>query len=146
ESRHHHQHHDDLSRYSLHQKKPKNIGYLLPNSHHLSSSNMSEEPKTKNDVFEETGGLRRPKKSQPKTCYHCGRPGHISRDCTNEEATGQMRENITKEKHHYRRCFNCGRFGHISADCTKAAGNKCCYNCGKEGHIAKECSETRAEN
>jgi len=73
---------------------------------------MSEEPKVKEEVAPEkggAGGLRRPKKSRPKTCYHCGRPGHISRDCTNEEATGEMRDNITKEKHHYRRCFNCGR-------------------------------------
>mmetsp|Transcript_15641 Transcript_15641/g.24280 ORF Transcript_15641/g.24280 Transcript_15641/m.24280 type:complete len:113 (+) Transcript_15641:45-383(+) len=111
---------------------------------------MTEEPKVSEAEMIPpdmggTGRLRRPKRNRPKTCYHCGRPGHISRDCTNEEATGQLKDNITKEKHHYRRCFNCGRFGHISADCSKAPGNKCCYNCGKEGHIAKGCSQPRVE-
>jgi len=103
-----------LPRYCLQQKKPKNIEYLIKDHHTVKHTDMSEEPKVNEaeDVALEggtTGGLRRPKKNRPKTCYHCGRPGHISRDCTNEEATGQMRDNITKEKHHYRRCFNCGR-------------------------------------
>ena len=104
-----------LPRYCLQQKKPKNIEYLHHSRQHtVKHTDMSEEPKVNEaeDVAPEggtTGGLRRPKKNRPKTCYHCGRPGHISRDCTNEEATGQMRDNITKEKHHYSRCLNCGR-------------------------------------
>mmetsp|Transcript_23645 Transcript_23645/g.57055 ORF Transcript_23645/g.57055 Transcript_23645/m.57055 type:complete len:125 (+) Transcript_23645:440-814(+) len=87
----------------------------------------------------------RSKSDGPRNCYHCGEGGHIARDCTNEEAKGEAREAIVREKNSFRRCFNCGKPGHISADCAKPAGNKSCYNCGKEGHIARECLEPRAE-
>ena len=49
--------------------------------------------------------------SRPSTsgsCYTCGLPGHLARDCTRQRGFGPRRT-IT--------CYNCGKQGHIAREC-----------------------------
>lgn len=56
-------------------------------------------------------------------CGHCGVKGHLSYDCTEEEASI--------------RCFICAKSGHSSKDCP----DDCCYYCNKTGHKQKDCPD-----
>ena len=40
-------------------------------------------------------------------CFHCGKEGHISRNCPTAKGGGLQ-------------CFNCGKSGHLARDCTEA--------------------------
>ncbi|BGP53460.1 hypothetical protein JCM8202_001104 [Rhodotorula sphaerocarpa] len=64
-----------------------------------------------------------------RTCFVCGKPGHIAAACTSTE----------------RLCYNCGEPGHESSACPnpKVADNKQCYSCGGMGHVVAECPSIR---
>lgn len=86
-----------------------------------------------------------------KICFNCGEPGHISGACPQPGKPKQQRSALKIV------CFGCGQKGHMSRDCP--AGVKCfacgqtghmskectnarvCYNCGKEGHESRECPD-----
>ena len=45
---------------------------------------------------------------QQRSCYRCGKAGHLARGCANKGAlkTGQRIK-----------CYECGEFGHLARDC-----------------------------
>jgi hypothetical protein len=51
---------------------------------------------------------RRGRGARPLTCFTCGRPGHIKRDCP-EKASEPMR------------CYVCDQLGHLSHNCPEKA-------------------------
>eukprot|EP01083_Nonionella_stella_P133734 406634_1 len=64
-------------------------------------------------------------------CYHCGKDGHLARNCPDEDDD---------------KCFRCGKTGHWARDCeidlesrNRINNNDACHRCGKFGHWAPEC-------
>ena len=102
--------------------------------------------------------------SATNACYNCGKPGHISKDCTEpkQESNRAPRQHNNHNQRSDMKCYNCGGYGHMARDCTKGKisdypaqerperqerqerqGGQKCFNCGKEGHFSRECNARR---
>ena len=74
-------------------------------------------------------------------CYNCGRQGHISKNCPNEQimrcyfCLGDHR----KEKCEGNYCFQCAKIGHRSTNCPHRQDRNC-RRCHKKGHLEADCS------
>ncbi|KAG7228135.1 hypothetical protein INR49_013418 [Caranx melampygus] len=87
-------------------------------------------------------GLQGAQKGEGAALLHCGKAGHMARDCdhANEQKCyscggfGHIQKLCDKVK-----CYRCGEIGHVAVHCSKASETNC-YNCGKAGHLAKECT------
>ena len=82
-------------------------------------------------------------KSGGATCYHCGQPGHVRRNCPKRAGrdSGEKQE-ATKEKRKLT-CFFCDKPGHVKADCPerKAWQQK---QSGAHGVVSAACLTTVA--
>jgi hypothetical protein len=104
--------------------------------HNFSNTEIPFETLKKNLVnFEQTNKQVKNDESafatKEKTCYNCGKPGHIKAECRyrNKPETRNT-------------CYNCGKPGHIKDECrytNKQEPRSTCYNCGKVRHREKEC-------
>lgn len=65
-------------------------------------------------------------------CYRCGKPGHISIECTQSTKFTNPRDLDV--------CFRCGKPGHVSAACTQP---KVCSSCGSNEHLRAACPDSR---
>ena len=63
----------------------------------------------------------------PKTCYSCGKVGHLSAQCRSKQ-----RQTGT------RACYRCGSKDHVVAQCSVSPLVKC-EKCGREGHTVTSC-------
>jgi len=80
-----------------------------------------------------------------RTCFNCGRTGHLAHRCCFPRVQGSDRVSIQQDRASYRRCYNCGKMGHVSGDCPKPIGRRC-YNCGQEGHVVRDCPNPRVKS
>ena len=80
---------------------------------------LDSESDTPSDISDDQGH-KRYFVDTSKTCFTCGKKGHVLRDCP--EALLHP-------------CNLCGQIGHERIDCPK----EICFNCFRAGHQSKEC-------
>ncbi|XP_065318749.1 CCHC-type zinc finger nucleic acid binding protein-like [Gordionus sp. m RMFG-2023] len=56
------------------------------------------------------------------SCYNCGKPGHVVRDCQETK------------------CFGWRKYGHIAPYCPRKRDKLRCASCGRFGHNREECN------
>ena len=74
--------------------------------------------------------LKVEKQRKPRSCFNCGKIGHMAKDCKSEKL-----------------CKQCGHAGHLKADCQadKDQLDKSCGYCHQEGHNKAKCQSKRED-
>ena len=70
-------------------------------------------------IYRQTMASSYPKKSL--ACFHCGKPGHFSKECRSKGSKPYKVDQITTPQKDIKpiRCFGCGDLGHKSNVCPK---------------------------
>ncbi|XP_069683895.1 adventurous-gliding motility protein Z-like [Periplaneta americana] len=106
------------------------------------------------------------------TCWSCGKPGHLRRDCyqsghrqEREVADVEERQQSTeRRKRRAPTCWSCGRPGHLRRDCDRSGHRQerevadveerqqsterrrrrapICWSCGRPGHLRRDCDRS----
>ncbi|KAJ4438245.1 hypothetical protein ANN_14184 [Periplaneta americana] len=123
------------------------------------------------DVEERQQSTERRKRRAP-TCWSCGKPGHLRRDCDQsghrqEREVADVEERQQSTERRRRRaptCWSCGRPGHLRRDCDRSGHRQerevadveerqqsterrrrrtpNCWSCGRPGHLRRDCNRS----